>query len=354
MPTSRIGRHGTPSPDAADTTVRSPRSSGAKAAASGTTARQASSHRSRWAVASVSADPTTPPRVHAPWKDGRIGRAYRCSSATACMLVVASTAPSEMPYTAIPTRNGASDPDSPRKGRATAMPRSEARSIVALLRLAAPFSATSDPTAASSTIISSTRLVATSPRSYSSVMSGRRVVRLMNTKPWVKKAPAAARRDVLRPSTNRMLTDSAHERRAFLGAVAGPARRDRVEPGREAHLDHRPPVDRGGRGRRPVTGAAAHRALRPGADQPTPARPPYGGAGRARGGRSGRRPRRVVLRRLRGPHDRAGPRGGPRLDRLEPPLPRRRVRRPGGGPARPRGRALPGGGARPGLRARAR
>ncbi len=48
-------------------------------------------------VARVISVPRIPPSVQALWKVGRIGWATRCSSATACMLVPASTIPRQSP-----------------------------------------------------------------------------------------------------------------------------------------------------------------------------------------------------------------------------------------------------------------
>ncbi len=55
-------------------------------------------------------------------------------------------------------------------------------------------SASTEPSPASRTIISSSRERVVSLRSHFFWTVGSRVVRLMNTKPWVKNAPAAARR----------------------------------------------------------------------------------------------------------------------------------------------------------------
>ena len=68
------------------------------------------------------------------------------------------------------------------------------RSRVALSLRLASRSASTEPTPASSTIISSSPDSSRSERSQRSEKSGSRVVRLMKTKPWVAKPDAMARR----------------------------------------------------------------------------------------------------------------------------------------------------------------
>ena len=71
---------------------------------------------------------------------------------------------------------------------------SPTRSSVALSLRSASRSASTEPTPASSTIISSRPESSRSERSQRSEKSGSRVVRLMKTNPWVAKADAMARR----------------------------------------------------------------------------------------------------------------------------------------------------------------
>jgi hypothetical protein len=110
------------------------------------------------------------------------------------MFVVASTTPSATPYAAIPATKTASAGASAITGTARAITASPARSNVAESRRRARVSATTEPTPASSTIISSRRDSSVSERCHRSEKSGSRVVRLMNTRPWVAKPPAAATR----------------------------------------------------------------------------------------------------------------------------------------------------------------
>ncbi len=69
-----IGRHGTWTVLAATTDCSARRRNGANAIASGSTATTATVDSGRWPVASANAEPHKPPRVQAPWNDGRIGR----------------------------------------------------------------------------------------------------------------------------------------------------------------------------------------------------------------------------------------------------------------------------------------
>ena len=131
---------------------------------------------------------------------------------------------------------------------------------------------------------------ADSLRSQLSWSVGSRVVRLMNSRPWAAKAggdgrPRAHRRRVrddvvmgasmARAGRVRVCRDE----RGGAGTLAGPARRDRVEPRRPAHLDHRPAAHRrsGSGSPRELAGPPRPRRLRPGAHQSRgsgPARPP--------------------------------------------------------------------------------
>src|SRR5690606_36265762 len=70
---------------------------GARAASNGTTATTAPTVSGRWPVASDAPAARMPPVVHQPCDDGRIGRPYRSSRATPCMLEPASTRPSARP-----------------------------------------------------------------------------------------------------------------------------------------------------------------------------------------------------------------------------------------------------------------
>src|SRR4051794_6106835 len=79
-------------------------------------------------------------------------------------------------------------------GTATAMRSRPERSSRALSRFLARVSATTDPTPASSTIISRTSESLTSDRCHLSWKSGSRVVRLSRIRPWVRKAAAVAAR----------------------------------------------------------------------------------------------------------------------------------------------------------------
>ena len=105
-------------------------------------------------------------------------------------------------------------------------------------------SASTEPTPASSTIISSSPDRASSPRSQRSWSRGSRVVRLMKTRPWARNAAPTAVRARARVMA-RIVTDSPGGRD---GGLAGPARRDRVEPRPQAHVHHGPAAHRGRRG----------------------------------------------------------------------------------------------------------
>ncbi len=69
-----IGRHGTRTRLAPCTACSARRRYGANAIASGTTATIAVAERGRCPMASARPEPISPPRVQAPWNDGRIGR----------------------------------------------------------------------------------------------------------------------------------------------------------------------------------------------------------------------------------------------------------------------------------------
>ena len=110
------------------------------------------------------------------------------------MLVVASTAPSATPYSAIDAMKTAWSGARAKTGTATAIPSSPTRRIAALSTRLHAVSASTEPSPASSTIIRSSRDSVVSLYPQWSCTVGSLVVRLMKTKPWVKKAPAAARR----------------------------------------------------------------------------------------------------------------------------------------------------------------
>ena len=113
------------------------------------------------------------------------------------MLVAASTTPSATPYTASEAANTAKLGASAIPGTHPAITTSPPRSTSPLSRLAASFSAASEPTPASSTIISSSDN-STEDSCHVFCTTGSRVVRLMNTSPWVKKPPAATIRAMRR------------------------------------------------------------------------------------------------------------------------------------------------------------
>jgi hypothetical protein len=110
------------------------------------------------------------------------------------MLVEASTTPSATPYAAIPATNTGNSGASTSTGTATPMSSSPARSTRALSVERAARSASTEPTPASTTIISRISDSVTSLKSQRSRTSGSRVVSEMNTRPWVKKAAPSARR----------------------------------------------------------------------------------------------------------------------------------------------------------------
>ena len=119
-----------------------------------------------------------------------------------------------------------------------------------------------------------------------------------------------------------------------------------VEQHPPPHRAHRHPAQRRGppAGREPAAGARRHHGhrRRPRPDEPAAAGPGHVRAGRLRRPRRGRaRPRRVGLRRRRGPAHRRDPRRGPGLDGVDPRSRRRRDRRRGGGAGRPGARADP-------------
>ena len=309
----------------------------------------------------------TPPSVHAPWHDGSTTRPIRCSSATACMLPVASTIPSPTPYAARPSTKTSGHRGQDRRRRPT--PRRPAARRAARPRCRAVGRGArprSDPAPASSTIISRTPDRASSPRSQRSWMRGSRVVRLMKTRPCVRNAAAIASRARPRSALGSALMASiVAGRRSARGRLAAcppepvpscgssaTARRSGAVTA--AHVDHRPSADRStvrrrrsrwGRGSTTcdfdlVLTSPRQRARRTAE---------LAGFAR-RGGR--RRPGRVGVRRLRGHHHRRDPRDRAGLVGLDAPVARGRERRRGGGPARPRGRA--GARARPHARLRPR
>jgi hypothetical protein len=110
------------------------------------------------------------------------------------MFVAASTTPSATPYSASAAANATNTGASAITGTHTAIRSRPARSTSALSRRLATTSAASEPTPASSTIISSRTDISTDESDHLSCTSGSRVVRLMKTRPCVKKPDAAANR----------------------------------------------------------------------------------------------------------------------------------------------------------------
>ena len=114
--------------------------------------------------------------------------------------------------------------------------------------------------------------------------------------------------------------------------LARPPRRDRVERLRTAHVHDRHRPHRGRRrGRRTTPAGAGRGDVRARADQSTAPRPAHRRARRVRG-RGRRRPRRVGLRRLRGPDHRRDPRERARTGRSGR-IPARAGRRPSRSPS---------------------
>ncbi len=110
------------------------------------------------------------------------------------MFVEASTTPSATPYSASAAANATNTGASAITGTHTAISNRPARSTSALSLRLATISATSEPTPASSTIISSRTDISTDDSDHFSCTTGSRVVRLMKTSPCVKKPAAAAKR----------------------------------------------------------------------------------------------------------------------------------------------------------------
>ena len=156
-------------------------------------------------------------------------------------------------------------------------------------------SATSEPAPASSTIISRSPDSASSPRSQRSGSVGQPGGQADEHQALGgegggrgRSRGAAATRQATtghgRGMRGRACLECADDAVAAR-ALGGPARRDRVEPRRPAHLDHRPAAHRRRRGGRGLAAGWPAR-LRPGADQPAPTGP--------RDGRAGRLPRAEV------------------------------------------------------------
>ena len=179
------------------------------------------------------------------------------------------------------------------------------------------------PTPASSTIISSRTDSLDSRESPLVLQSGSRVVRLMNTRPWVKKPAAAANRaaegrchlgspsrhgvtlDLRGPAAPRLATCRTRTRPTTpltSSGWSGTARPSGAATGKHTSTTDLPLTEDGVRVATTLRDRLAGVELRPGADQPPPAGPSYRRAGRLPRRRGRRRPGRVGLRRLRGHH----------------------------------------------------
>jgi hypothetical protein len=131
-------------------------------------------------------EPRMPPMLHAPWKETRMLRPYRCWTATPCMFMVASTAPRNSPKAATAAYS---------TGRVGAKPTAvivahtagpETRSTTALPNRGASAPARRLPTPATTGTTSriSSRALSLKPKFFCSV--GTRVTSAAKHSPWTK------------------------------------------------------------------------------------------------------------------------------------------------------------------------